>query len=51
MTETKLECIIHLHRIKLKEIKLPKISRIYNKFAWKDEIEINQNFNTKNIKD
>ena len=48
----KLKLIINLHRrIELKEIKLlvPKILRIYNKFAWKDEIEINQNFDTKNI--
>ena len=48
----KLKCIIHLYRgIKLKEIKvlIPKILRIYNQFAWKDEIEINQNIDTKNI--
>ena len=48
----KLKSIINLHRrIELKEIKvlIPKILRIYNKFAWKDEIEINQNFDTKNI--
>ena len=47
-----LKSIINLHRrIELKEIKvlIPKILRIYNKFAWKDEIEINQNFDTKNI--
>ena len=46
----KLKSIINLHRrIELKEIKLliPKILRIYNKFAWKDEIEINENFDTK----
>ena len=49
----KLKSIINLHRrIELKEIKLliPKILRIYNKFTWKYEIEINQNFDTKNIK-
>ena len=49
----KLKSIINLHRrIELKEIKvlIPKILRIYNKFAWKDEIEINQNFDTKNIR-
>ena len=53
MTEMKMKSIINLHRrIKLKEITLiPKILRIYNKFAWKDEIEINKNFDTKNIKD
>ena len=48
----KLKLIINLHkRIELKEIKLlvPKILRIYNKFAWKDEIEINQNFETEII--
>ena len=48
----KLKSIINLHRrIELKEIKLlvPKILRIYNKFAWKDEIEINQNFETEII--
>ena len=48
----KLKSIINLHRrIELKEIKLliPKILRIYNKFAWKDEIEINENFDTKKI--
>ena len=48
----KLKSIINLHRsIELKEIKLliPKILRIYNKFAWNDEIEINQNFDIKYI--
>ena len=48
----KLKSIINLHRrIKLKEIKLlvPKILRNYNKFAWKDEIEINENLDTKSI--
>ena len=37
----KLKLIINLHRrIELKEIKLliPKISKIYNKFTWTDEI-------------
>ena len=37
----KLKFIINLHRrIELKETKLliPKISRIYNKFTWMDEI-------------
>ena len=51
-TEMKLKSIINLHRrIELKEIKLlvHKILRIYNKFAWKDEIEINQNFETEII--
>ena len=35
----------------MKEIKLliPKILRIYNKFAWNDEIEIIENFDTKQI--
>ena len=51
----KLKSIINLHgMIKLEEKNqtlTPKISRIYNKFAWKDKIEINQNFNTKNIED
>ena len=28
---------------------IPKILMIYNKFAWNDEIGINQNFDTKNI--
>ena len=48
----KLKFIINLHRrIELKEIKLliPKILRIYNKFAWKDEIEMIENFDTKQI--
>ena len=46
----KLKSIINLHRrIELKEIKvlISKILRIYNQFAWKDEIAINQNFHTK----
>ena len=46
----KLKSIINLHRrIKLKENQtlILKILRIYNKFAWKDEIEINENFDTK----
>ena len=30
---------------------IQKILRIYNKFAWKDKIEINQTFDTKIIKD
>ena len=30
---------------------IPKILMIYNKFAWKDKFEINQNFDTENIKD
>ena len=53
-TEMKLQNIIYLHtRIKLKPIKtlIPKILRIYNEFAWKDKIEINQNFDIENIKD
>ena len=50
----KLKSIINLHgRIKLEKNQtlIPKILRIYNKFAWKDTIEINQNFDTKNIKE
>ena len=43
----KLKFIINFHRrIELKEIKLliPKILRIYNKFAWKDEICKNKKY-------
>ena len=48
----KWKIILNLHRrIELKEIKLlvPKILRIYNQFAWKDEIEMIENFDTKQI--
>ena len=53
-TEMKLKSIINLHgRTKLKKNQtlIPKILRIYNKFAWKDKIEINQNFDNEKIKD
>ena len=50
----KLKSIIKLHKkIKLKKNQtlIPKILMIYNKFTWNDKIKINQNFDTKNIKD